>query len=591
MNSLSQCKISTHLDDAFLSDTKSSTNQLSAQSEPRPDAGKQALTALSIQLAFYATTAISLAKALDGADLNAAAVLSMGSAYSSLALAYLAVRNGQKLWAARLLAYPMLLLLSAELYQAGGLRSGAAVFFAPLLLFAGATMGRQGLSLCSGLALGMGAFVAGLEHRGLLPSAIPPSNYVVWLELFIALFISVVLLQDVILDLHNAQAKVDEAGQQQRDAQSRYFKAQKLEPMARLATGVAHDFNNLLGVIANVTASLRIETAQQPDIQELLDDLDAVTTRAGMMTGQLLAFNRPRTLQVQVIDVEEFVGSLVPLLSRLLGDEIQVACTGSTGDLAIEADRGQLEQVMLNLVVNARDAMPHGGHLTIDIGVMNGDHISVSVQDTGVGIADEIREKIFSAFFTTKETGTGLGLATVADIVDALAGSVQVESRPGRGSRFTITFPATRKTASDEPRSLSRVRRKGRGARVLLAEDHELMRRATQRMLEQAGYTVTSVVNGHDALVLLQSGAHFDVLLTDVSMPVLSGFDLAERLSDQDQGLPTVFVSGAGAHLSPRSDHFTFKTRYLAKPFAQQDLIDAIEECVVRPGGEVAQRT
>jgi len=294
MNSFAQRTVSVPIDDAFIPSLGCGINLEPAQSEFSQDPGKQAHTQLILHLTFYAAAAIFVTKALTGLSLDLATVVSTGTTYAALGLAHWTLRTGHQLWAARLLVYSMLLLLSSELYQTGGLRSGATAFFTPLLLFAGTTLGRQGLLLCSCLTFGLCTLLATLAQLGLLPALPPLPDSVAWLEMFIALGISVVILRNVLLDLHGAQARVVEAEQQQREAQLRYFKAQKLEPMARLATGVAHDFNNLLGVIANVTASLRIETPKHAGIQELLDDLDSVTARAGMMTGQLLTFNRPR---------------------------------------------------------------------------------------------------------------------------------------------------------------------------------------------------------------------------------------------------------------------------------------------------------
>lgn len=561
-----------------------------AQLESSLSRHRDVLTALTIRLSFLAATISYLAKAIIPPGLDPTTVFSIVATYTVLGLAYFALRSRQQVWAASLVTYPFVLLLCNVLYRGNGLRSGAAVFFVPLLIFAGVTQGRRGLTIFSAFVFCMTLLVAVAEGTSGLPNPFPTPIYVAWLELFVALAVSVGMLHSVMSALQAAQHEVETASQQHRDAQHLYFKAQKLEPMAQLATGVAHDFNNLLGVIANVTASLRIEAKKDTNILELLDDLDEATTRASLMTGQLLAFSRRRAFEIEVIDLEEFVQSLAPLLSRLLGDEIEVQCNGTTNELTIAADRGQLEQVMLNLAVNARDAMPQGGLLTIDMGIKDPTHVFVSVRDTGIGIPEQVRDKIFSAFFTTKETGTGLGLATVTDIVQRLGGTLALESEEGQGSCFTITLPASTEQASLTRRSLSRFRIQRSAARVLLAEDHDLMRRATQRILEQAGYTVTSVVNGQDALALIQGGARFDLLLTDVSMPQLSGFHLAERLAELTLGIPTIFISGAAGHLPNRLENLAFQTRFLAKPFAQEDLIDAIEKCLTRPPPESFRR-
>ena len=543
---------------------------------------RASLTELMFRLATYSTAVSIGAKALVPPGLDVRSSVSLVITIVLLLCAYFALRTKRHVWAARLFTYPFIFVLCWVMYVGGGLHSGVAVFFLPLLIFASASLGRQGLTIFALCSIFGVLFIGGVDTMGLLPAPHPTPRHVAWLELLVALAMSGLLLRGIIDSLKDAQLEVQAASEQHEDAQTRYFKAQKLEPVAQLASGIAHDFNNLLGVIANVSSSLRLEIEESESSRELLDDLDEATARASLMTGQLLAFSRRRALEMEVIDLEEFVQSLTPLLGRLLGDEILVECAGSTEGLTIQADRGQLEQVMLNLVVNARDAMPRGGRLTIEIGISTERTVFISVNDTGVGIAEDLKPRIFTAFFTTKSTGTGLGLATVADIVQRLNGTITVESSPGCGSQFRIELPSSKVPASEIRKSLSRFRTQRQSARVLLAEDHELMRRGTQRVLEQAGYTVTSVVNGQEALALIQGGARFDLLLTDVSMPHLSGFDLVEKLAEINLGLPTLFISGDARHLPAEYDKLPFPTRFLAKPFAQEDLIDAIEKSLLK---------
>jgi signal transduction histidine kinase len=542
---------------------------------------RDTLTHLAIRLSFYSSTVVFAARAIASRALDFHTLIWATTTYLLLSLACFCLVRGRQSWAGALLTHPFALGVGYALYRGGGLDSGAAAFFVPLLVWAGITLGRRGIIAFATNTLLILLTIAYLEQTHNLPSPFWTPSFLPWLELLVAMSASTALLLAVLDALSVAQNEVRAASQQQEDAETRYVAAQKLEPVAQLASGIAHDFNNLLGVIANVSSSLRSEVAQEPNTVELLDDLDEATARASLMTGQLLAFSRRRALEMEVVDLEEFVQSLTPLLARLLGDEIVVVCSGTTNQLTVHADRGQLEQVLLNLAVNARDAMPRGGRLSIETGVAGENEIYVSVRDTGVGIEEAHKSKIFSAFFTTKVTGTGLGLATVADIVERLKGSIDLESELG--------LPASHTPASEARRSLSRIRLRRHAAHILLAEDHELMRRATQRLLEQAGYTVTSVVNGQEALALLEGGSQFDILLTDISMPALSGIDLVERLSSSNHTIPTVFISGDGGRMPRQFESRSFKTRFLSKPFAQEDLIDAIEKILTQRSPDAAE--
>ncbi len=542
------------------------------------------LTLLMFRLAAVAVGLSWFARMLNPKPMTVGSTAPVLASLLGLVGVYVLLKKNRVLWAAYLFTYPTLIIIPWVMVQQGGLQTGVAVFFLPVIIFSSATLGHRGLFAFASAVMTVLLGIAALDIGGYLsvsPLAEPKST--LWLKFILALGMSAWLLKAILDALQTAQSELAQASKEQKDAQTRYFKAQKLEPVAQLASGIAHDFNNLLGVIANVASSLRVEMKQDDSSQELLDDLDEATARASLMTGQLLAFSRRRALKMEIIDVDEFVQSLTPLLGRLIGDEIVVSCHGTAGGLTVRADRGQLEQVMLNLVVNARDAMSRGGQLAIELGVTPSKHVYLSVSDTGVGIPETVRSNIFKAFFTTKSTGTGLGLATVADIVGRLGGRIELESEEGKGSTFRVILPGSELPASEVRKSLSRFRTQQSSARVLLAEDHELMRRGTQRVLEQAGYTVTSVVNGLEALALIQGGATFDVLVSDVSMPHLSGFDLIERLSEFHLGLPTLFISGHARRLPEHFEELPFRTRFLAKPFAQEDLMAGLEKCLAPP--------
>ena len=520
----------------------------------------------------------------------------------TLALAKLLTYAGKDRAAAWVIVAPMLPLLSYTMWTCGGIFKGGGAFTIASVLFAAATLGRRVSRLIAlGSAVSL-AVIAWADAQGQLPPAwVPDSPLVIGGQLFAALVVSAILLDALVSSLHKAQIEADTASQQRAEVESRYVSAQKLEPVGQLASGVAHDFNNLLSVMTSVSAALRAQSeergasdiygkpASQSDdsgesISELLDDLDEATARASLMTGQLLSFSRRRVFEVNSIDLDEVLESLAPMLSRLLGDHIAVTFHGSTGGLYVEADRGQLEQVILNLAVNARDAMPKGGNLSITVGrdIEADLGIFLEVMDDGAGMSSATAGQIFTPFFTTKPTGTGLGLATVHDIISRLCGTIQVQSELNRGTTFRLKLPANESPSNSTRPSISRHRIVPKVARLLLAEDHELLRRATQRSLEQVGYSVTSVVNGQEALALLQGGVTFDALVTDISMPKLGGIELAEQLHAQGLGLPVVFISGNTGCLPSGLDKLSFPARFLAKPFSQSDFLAAIDKSVAQ---------
>jgi|GEM_PF-2103069 len=473
----------------------------------------------------------------------------------------------------------------------GGVGQGGGLFIILCVLVAATTLGRRAARWIAGLGVLSVGLVAWGDASGLLHTAnFPLSPLRFGAQVTLVCLASSILLDALIRSLHEAQAKANAASEEKAEVESRYVSAQKMEPVGRLASGVAHDFNNLLSVMTSVSTALRnshasaeVDDKNEESVHELLDDLDEATARASLMTGQLLSFSRRRAFEVDSINLDEMLDSITPMLSRLLGDEIAVQFHGSVGSLSLEADRGQMEQIVLNLAVNARDAMPQGGNLTISIGQdeESASGVFLEVKDTGVGMSPELVDDIFQPFFTTKPTGTGLGLSTVHDIVTRLCGEIDVDSTPEGGTTIRLRLPAT-SHPTILPRPSIRRQKIGRqtSARVLLTEDHELLRRATQRSLEQVGYAVTSVFNGHEALVLLKGGATFDVLVTDISMPKMGGVDLALSLEEQGLNLPIVFISGNTGRLPREVEHLSIKPRFLAKPFDQGDFLEAIEKSI-----------
>ncbi|MFT3839282.1 MAG: PAS domain S-box protein [Myxococcaceae bacterium] len=335
--------------------------------------------------------------------------------------------------------------------------------------------------------------------------------------------------------------------------------AQKLEAIGSLAGGVAHDFNNLLTVIlSSCTLALRKLPPADPLHHELLQ-IETAGERAASLTQQLLAFSRRQVLQPVVLDLSRVVNELEPMLRRLIGENLELELRAPNGLPPVRADRGQLGQVLVNLVVNARDAMPRGGRLTIEVrsveldeafaaghlGVAPGPHLLLSVRDTGMGMDTTTLSRIFEPFFTTKgDRGTGLGLATVFGIVQQSGGTIWVQSEPGKGTSFDIYLPRADERATT-PAASAKVSKLSGEETVLLVEDDSAVRDAVRRMLEAEGYRVLVAAGPGDALVVSeQHGARIHLMLTDVVMPRMSGKQLAARLSQTRPEMRVLYMSG-----------------------------------------------
>jgi signal transduction histidine kinase/ActR/RegA family two-component response regulator len=350
--------------------------------------------------------------------------------------------------------------------------------------------------------------------------------------------------------------------------QEQLRQGQKLEAVGRLAGGVAHDFNNLLSVISSYAELMSSDPVLPPPLQEPLEEIRKATGRATRLTRQLLAFSRRQVFHVEVLDLNLVVAGLWPMLPRLLGPGIEVDARLSPEPSSIAADKGQLEQVLMNLVLNARDAMPAGGRLGIttgteqldrggtspDLVVSPGTYVVLTVDDTGVGMDDAIKARLFEPFFTTKEKekGTGLGLSTVLSIVRQSGGFVTVSSAPGKGSTFRAHFPKAAHNPSPEPpaspemvtRTLSLARAQ---ERVLIVENDEQVRALMRRVLSSVGYTVLDACDGPEAIQLSDASAgRIDVLVTETELPHLSGRQLAERLRRVRPELRVLYLPGAG---------------------------------------------
>jgi two-component system cell cycle sensor histidine kinase/response regulator CckA len=377
----------------------------------------------------------------------------------------------------------------------------------------------------------------------------------------------------------------------ERDEQLR--QSQKMEAVGRLAGGIAHDFNNLLTAIRGYAELLENDPNMDKQNREWISDIRRSAERAASLTGQLLAFSRKQIMKPQILSLNKLVKNTETMLQRVIGEDIDLLICCDPKTQLIKADPGQLEQVIINLAVNSRDAMPKGGRLRIETedlvtdeqlyqqhGVSPGRYTHLSVTDTGAGIGEEIVDSIFEPFFTTKPSGkgTGLGLSTVYGIVKQSGGFIWVDSRVGLGTTVHILFPvAGEKPAGSEAPAGEEVM-KGGNETILIIEDEEAVRKMVTRILTRLGYSVLEAGNGQDALKLLEAEDKIDLVITDVVMPTMSGPDLVSRITELNPGIRTLYMSGypdeAIAHHGIIEEGITF----LEKPFSPQALTSLVRQ-------------
>ena len=381
-------------------------------------------------------------------------------------------------------------------------------------------------------------------------------------------------------------------------SQERLAQAQRLESLGQLAGGVAHDFNNLLAVILNYAefAAEELAAATEADwagrCESAHDDLEQISRageRAAGLTRQLLAFARREVVQPQVLDLDTVVTAVEEMLRRTLGEHVELAISLAGGLHPVLADPGRLEQVLVNLAVNARDAMPGGGTLTIDTSNITvdaesiaggsesplGQQVRLRVSDTGTGMPPEVVAHAFEPFFTTKSDGggTGLGLATVYGILTQADGHIRIYSEPGGGTTFSITLPATT-LAADPAAAEDTYQRTPSGETVLVVEDEAALREVTRRILARNGYQVITAASGPEAVEIARSyQGEIHLLVTDVVMPHMLGKEVAEQVLLIKPGAEVLFMSGYARPVLASQGRLEPGVALVEKPFSEADLL------------------
>jgi PAS domain S-box-containing protein len=366
--------------------------------------------------------------------------------------------------------------------------------------------------------------------------------------------------------------------------EDQFRQAQKMEAVGLLAAGVAHDFNNLLTIISGYTEILLTEVHPADAMREMISQIRQAGEHASSLTRQLLAFSRRTMVEPRVLDVNEYVRDTEKMVRRVIGEDVQLTTNLDPALEAVKVDPGQLGQIIMNLAVNARDAMPTGGHLTIETSNVTlneiaaaatptpkpGHYVLLAVSDSGMGMTPDVKARLFEPFFTTKALGkgTGLGLATVYSIVQQSAGFIAVHSEPERGTVFQIYFPVAAPTAPPTHSGIdSRTLARGTET-ILLVEDEDAVRSMIRLVLERAGYSVLATNGGAEALrIAAEHPAPIHLLITDVVMPAMGGRELVERLTNRRPGIKVLYLSGYTDDAIVRHGILQADVAFLQKPF------------------------
>ena len=394
--------------------------------------------------------------------------------------------------------------------------------------------------------------------------------------------------------------------ERERALQEQLDQSRRLESVGQLAGGIAHDFNNILGVILNYAEFVGDELPEDSRASEDVKEIRRAAERAASLTRQLLIFSRREVVQPELLDLRQLVSQLENLLQRALGERVELQIRFDDELAGVEADPGQIEQVLVNLAVNARDAMPDGGRLVIELEnaeldeeyaymhptTQPGRYVRIKVSDTGTGMSEETIERAFEPFFTTKAKGegTGLGLATVYGIVTGAGGRVDIYSEHGMGTTIKVHLPASSETPTDNQAEIEE-RPAGRGEVVLVVEDEPDVRRMAERILSKGGYSVIGTSDGAEALEICRATTQpIHLLLTDVIMPGMLGTELVGQVERIRPELRVVFMSGYSHDvLAPQALAGQRGTAFIEKPFSSKELLRVVHELLDADRGKLAR--
>jgi two-component system cell cycle sensor histidine kinase/response regulator CckA len=392
-----------------------------------------------------------------------------------------------------------------------------------------------------------------------------------------------------------------------RQSEEHLRQAQKIEAVGRLAAGVAHDFNNILTAITGHSELLLRQQAADDPLRKHAEQIEKAAHMAAALTRQLLTFSRKQLIEPRVLELNAAIVNIEKMLRRLIGEDIEFRTLLDPAAGHIKADPGQIDQVIMNLAVNARDAMPNGGKLTVTTAnttlgknhtknfpdLSAGEYVMMAIADTGIGMSEEVKAHLFEPFFTTKPPGkgTGLGLATCFGIVKQNAGHIEVHSEVGKGTTFKIYFPQVQTTLEPPRGRIAPTEAAGGNETVLLVEDEQGVRELAVGTLREKGYTVVEAVNGEEGLrIARQLEGKIDLVLTDVVMPVMGGKEMADALRTSHPGTKVLFISGYPDNAL--GDHGVLRpgTGFLQKPYLTATLArkvrEVLDECLIHGGLE-----
>ena len=393
---------------------------------------------------------------------------------------------------------------------------------------------------------------------------------------------------------------------ERKDLEKQLVLSQKLEAIGKLSGGVAHDFNNLLNVILGYSEELQKHIPQDDPYREAIDEIQNAGKRAASLTQQLLAFSWKQVFESQIIDLKQVVADASKMLERLIGEDIELEIVPSSQIGAVKVDISQIERVIFNLAVNAREAMPQGGKVTIEMADVEldetsptlhhclapGPYVMLRMSDTGCGMDAELQSHIFEPFFTTKGQGTGLGLATVYGVIKQSGGYLSVESAPGKGATFKVYLPRVLESAEKIQVGAPSEKILPAHWTVLLVEDERALRKLTRKMLLDLGHTVLEAEDGSQAIeIAKQTDTPIDLLLTDVIMPGMSGWALTETSSPQHPEMRILYMSGYPDGVIEKNGCKRAGISILRKPFTRDELMRRIEEAAIGVPGKSTIRS